>query len=264
MSNNINWIFHDFENYYVKNVTMPQNFPKEIMGEFLEPLQKLFLGRDLKQFKSLKNVNLKNVARKFLMFLHFKNTKKIFFILISLECCMLMRMSIGNDKRMVLFTEKVQLYLKENNWDMCINYVVDDRFSADSFNTFLKQHMPITKIDMNNKKSMEQVNYINDVSFTNSLPSLLPKKILAPIRNISPFGFFFRDHPKLYPFNFTVPIIDDCADVLMIDTMTILDLIIRQETDFIVVSQDKIFEPAVLYLSITKKGRRKITLKESL
>lgn len=278
MSNNMNGIFHDFENYYVKNVTMPQNFPKEIMGEFLEPLQKLFLGRDLKHFKSLQNVNLKNVARKFLMFLHFKNTKKNFFILISLECCILMRMGIGNYKRMVLFTEKVTFYLKENNWDMCINYVVDDRFSADSFNRFLKQHMPMTTNDLNNNKNTDidlintqEVNAvpqsisikrkqidrsINVISFTNSL-KILQKNFF------SPFSFFFRDR-KLCPLIFTVPIIDDCADVLMIYMMTLLDLKIRQETDFSVVSKDKIFESAVFYLDRTKKGTRKITLKEDL
>lgn len=50
------------------------------------------------------------------------------------------------------------------------------------------------------------------------------------------------DYQKLCPLIFTVPIIDDSADVLMIDMMTLLDLEIRQETDFSVVSQDKIFE----------------------
>ena len=46
------------------------------MGKFLEPLQKQFLNRDLKQL-SLRNVILKNVARKNLRFAQFKNIKKL-------------------------------------------------------------------------------------------------------------------------------------------------------------------------------------------
>ena len=73
---NFNWLFCDLENYFGKNFTMPHNFSKEIIGEFLEPLQKQFLNRDLKQL-SLRNVILKNVARKILRFAQFKNIKKL-------------------------------------------------------------------------------------------------------------------------------------------------------------------------------------------
>lgn len=257
---NFNWLFCDIENCIEKNITMPQNFPKEIMGEFLEPLHKLFLGRDLKQL-SLKNVNLKNVAKKILTFLHFQNRKKKTFILISLECYMLMRMGIGNDKRMVLFTEKVQVHLKESNWDMCINYVVDDRFSAESFNTFLEQHMPMTTNDLNNNKNTD-IDLINTQE-VNAVPQSISLKRKQIDRSIN-VKILPKKFLSICPLIFTVPIIDDCADVLMIDMMTLLELKIRQETDFSVVSKDKIFESTVFYLNRTKKGTRKITLKIDL
>lgn len=75
---NFNLLSCDIENYffYCYDVTLPTNFQKEIMGKFLEPLQKQFLNRDLKQL-SLRNVILKNVARKILRFAQFKNIKKL-------------------------------------------------------------------------------------------------------------------------------------------------------------------------------------------
>ena len=295
---NFNLYFGFVENYFAKKSkmhdTLPKNFSRNIIFEYVESLQKLFLGKELRQL-SQGDVKLGNISRKMFTSIEFNNTKKQTSIVISLECCMVMRM--GKDKVLHYFPEEVKFnltfYKRENNWE--INFLADERFSAESFNFHIKQfHL------RNNNQKRKRTDFTNNklTPFQNvplvhdDFPIIPPKQILqnskvtyinqevnaVPVENIginapheeNPCIYMPQnttrsdsDHQKLRPLYITVPVIDDCADVLMIYFMTLLDFKLPEEIDFLIVSKDNIFKSAVSILSRTKKGSRKIMVQEN-
>lgn len=292
--------FGYLENYFAKkskmHVTLPKNFSCNIMVEILESLQKLFLGKELRQL-SQGYIKLENIARKMFTSVKFKNTKRKTLIEICLECCMVMR--VGKDKILHYFPEEVKFnltfYKRENNWE--INCLADERFSTESFNFCIKQfHL------RNNNQKRKRTNFTNkkltpfqNVPFVyDDFPISPPKQMrqnstvtyinqevnAVPVENIginapheeNPCIYMPQhttrsdsDHQKLHvrPLYITVPVIDDCADVLMIYFMTLLDYRMPEEIDISLLSKDNIFKAAVRIFSTTKKGSRKIMIQEN-
>lgn len=300
------------ENYFSKKSymhdTLPKNFSgtRKIMVEFLEPLQKLFLGRELRQL-SQGYVKLKNFARMMYTSAKFKNKKTQTSIVISLKCCMVMRM--GKDM-LIPFTEKVEFYLtfykRDNKWD--IHRLVDKRLSAESFNSGIKQFlMPInnqkrkgTEFTNNKLTPLQNVPLVHDHDdFPISPPKQMrrnldmestyikPEVNAVPVENTgtnlplvhqskqnvheeNPCIYMPQhttmpdiDHQKLRSLYITVPVIDECADVLMIDFITLLHFKMPEEIEFSILSQDNIFKSTVSFFSTIKTGSRKIIVQEN-